>query len=161
MRTLLILLLLAISNTVCGQRTFIYNKQINNYWGEWKNSNSHVLDGEYSNFIIYSSGDHPSKYIMKVKILDMNIDTDKKVMKERIKSNSWYLFNGIVEYFTYKDSHSFKDIIDSWPFVPNAQSGSSLESHKVPAVIKVAPFKNKPKVYNIHIENLGIGVQLD
>ena len=52
----------------------------------------------------------------------------------------------------------FKDIVNQWPYVPDASYG---EVHTVSATIKIQPYKKNPKVYNILFEGYGIGINLD
>lgn len=161
----LILLLVIIPIASFSQIHFSFCKCINNYWGKWEHFNpyqtmskGYVLDGTYNEFIIYAYDKHPSQYIMKVKLYAMSVDNDKKAKKRRIKENQWYEYTGSVEYYTHGLWDKFKDIINQWPFVPDASNG---EVHTASATIKIQPYKKNPKVYNIFFEGYGIGLDLD
>lgn len=95
---------------------------------------------------------------MKVKLFAMSVDNDKKAKKQRIKTDQWYEYTGTVEYYTNGLWDKFKDIVNQWPYVPDASYG---EVHTVSATIKIQPYKKNPKVYNILFEGYGIGINLD
>ena len=161
----LIILFVIIPITSFCQTYFSFTKCINNYWGEWKYSNpyrtidgGYLLNGTYDEFIIYAYDKHPSQYIMKVKLFAMSVDNDKKAKKQRIKTDQWYEYTGTVEYYTNGLWDKFKDIVNQWPYVPDASYG---EVHTVSATIKIQPYKKNPKVYNILFEGYGIGINLD
>lgn len=155
-----------------GQLTFNYSKCINNYWGRWYSSAPSVdihcynISGSYSNFIIHHRDLHPSQYMMKVIINNMVIETNKKKKKQRIKSQQWYEYTGIVEYYTYTTFENFSSIIENWPNGDNnewqgAPNTSNGKKHTVNAIIKIAPYKNKPQCYNVFFEGIGLGLSLN
>lgn len=110
-RVLFIITILFITTTALGQTYFQYNKYINGYWGDtWEDSNNgfyseytgrasnygYVLKGTYDDFIIYYKSDignnYPSDYIMRVKIIGLNTNIDKKEKKEGLKKGVVSIF---------------------------------------------------------------------
>ena len=167
MRKTLFLLLITVSTVAFGQTKFFkYNKCIDGYWGSmWLDAmdlNQVVITGGFDEFVIHQGGKHPSEYIMKVTIQRMTVETDKKKKKIVMKSKNWYEYSGTVEYFSWKENpNGFKDIVKSWPFgALNASFKDSKNAitYKVPATIKIAPYMDKPEVYNIWFEGYGIGI---
>lgn len=139
---------------------------INGYWGDWKDSfngnfNSKIsyisFNGVYDNFIIHDSFKHPSNYIMKVVINNFQLDTDKKSKKQRIKNNTWYEYSGTVEYYTELTFQNFGDLASTWPH--GAWDTSNGKKHVVKAKIKIAPYEDYPRVYNIWFEQWGVGIR--
>lgn len=162
-RILLALILLVIFTPIFCQTSFYFCKYINGYWGKWENSNpytyiegGYLIKGNYDEFIIYDYNNHPSQYIMKVKLFAMDVETDKKLKKQRIKSGQWYEYSGTVEYYTQGLWDKFKNIMHQWPNVPDASNG---EIQTASATIKIQPYKKRPEVYNIFFENIGLGIQ--
>lgn len=139
---------------------------INGYWGAWEDSfnsnfNSKIsyiyFNGVYDNFIIHDSKKHPSNYIMKVVIDHFKLDTDKKSKKQRIKNNTWYEYSGTVEYYTELTFQNFEDLASTWPH--GAWDTSNGKKHVVKAKIKIAPYEDYPRVYNIWFEQWGVGIR--
>ena len=167
MRKIIFLILIAIPISMYGQVSFQYNKFIDNYWGQWKSTNlfeyvpsGYVLSGTYDDFIIYEYGNHPSKYIMKVRIYGMPNVVDKKEKKRRIKSKQWYEYRGTVEFFTDTHYTSTREVVSRWPYVSSATDSNTKLNTKT-ATIKIQPYKKKPLVYNIFFEGFGIGIKLN
>lgn len=167
MKKFILLMFMFMSINMYGQRAFSYCKNINGYWGEWKNSVSYssgeVLQGNYDEFIIYHNSYHPSAYLLKVKINGLVIESskiEKNRMKAAIKANTWYEYTGTVEYFTNDYCNSTKEVVNRWPYIPNATDTGSHSNIKQ-ATIKIQPFKKNPVVYNIFFDGFGIGIQLN
>ena len=78
------------------------------YWGQWKShttrytyippSYEYDIYGNYSGFIIYKKGAHPSEYIFKFQANSYSTP-DKKTIKYHMKNNLWYEYSGTVEYY--------------------------------------------------------------
>lgn len=170
MKRILFIILLLTSTAAFGQTFFHYNKYINEYWGDkWEDSNEslysdqygYVLKGTYDEFIIYYvlpfGNNYPSDYIMRIKIIGLNTDIDKKEKKRRLKNNEWYQYSGTVEYYTDHNFSTLEQYIRSWPSRVNRDE---KRRNVTPATIKIAPYKKKPEVYNIYFGGYGIGISL-
>ncbi|MCX2573659.1 hypothetical protein [Pedobacter sandarakinus] len=163
MKRLVTLWLIALSTTAFGQN-FGYNKRINDLWGNWENPPYGLFvykligtTDPYNEFIIYKAYDHPSKYIFKVTMFGQVVEMDKKKRKEAIKSGKWYEYPAMVEYYTANMSDRFEDLIVNWPIVSYSNES---EKHYVAATVTIAPYKDKPKNYNIWFEGLGLAIQI-
>ena len=149
---------------------FSYCKNINGYWGEWDVSNwvedmlpsyrqdRFYFNGSVNDFVIHHNSDHPSQYVMRIIVNNLEIDTNKKSKKQRIKDNTWYEYTGTVEYYTELTFQNFGDIIEHWPF--SKWKTSNGKKHVVNAIIKIAPYKDYPKVYHIFFENYGVAISV-
>lgn len=153
--------LLMLSTDAFGSNwcTFTCCKYINNYWGNWHGTGNYVFEGSLNHFIIHDKFEHPSKYIMKVDIDGMTIEANKKNRKERVKSNSWYEYAGTVEYYTEVTFENFGNLIELWP-QPNSPNTSKGKKHIAKATIRIAPYKDTPRVYNIFFEGYGLAISL-
>ena len=163
--SLLVIILITSVFSIPGfcQRNFNSCTYINKYWGKWQSNTGYVTgrgDSDDS-FIIYHADSHPSAYIMKVTVLNMLIEKDKKEMKRRIKSREWYEFYGTVEYFTNPTYPDINKMLLYWPSrVSPSATEPNVKSIVSMAVIKVAPYKNIPETFNILFDGVGIGIQL-
>lgn len=140
-----------------------YCKYDGEKWGKWNTTAFtylseeyvYLLQGTYDEFVIHSKSMDSENYVLKVKIDSMSIDTDKSKMKQRRKADEWYVYKGTVEYISEKDE-PFD--LNAWPKGLTNKSGFEHESHKVRAVIKVAPYKRQPEFYNILFDNVGLAI---
>lgn len=156
---------------VVSQRAISGCSYINGYWGSWSRA-LYVMNGSFSEFIVYLPSEHPSKYILKVKVYGMPYEIDKKEMKQRIKQNRFYEYSGSVEYFNniYQAEEGFISNFRRWPdgYIPTLitnkdtkYSGEITQSYVKAAKILIAPYKKEPRVYNIFVEDFGIGIQIE
>ncbi len=144
------------------------------YWSEWKNGYCESVwggidytlpyekvNGNYSGFCIHQGGAHPSEYSFKFQISNY-IEPTKKVKKEHLKSNQWFEYRGIVEYYVDDECPTAKAIIKAcyghYPCLRPTQAGAKKRTAN--ATIKIAPYKDHPKVYNIWFEDVGVGIDL-
>ena len=150
------------------------------YWGEWEDAyisslygDDNTVDtslpymkiyGDYSGFCTYANTDHPSAYMFKFQITNY-ITPDKKTRKYHLKNNKWFEYNGVVEYFVKDEHESIKDILAKGSVfgrIPATQSiWPGAKKRIANATIKIAPYKDHPKVYNIFFEGVGVGIDLN
>lgn len=150
------------------------------YWGEWEDAyifslygGRNTVDeslpylkiyGNYSGFSTYANTDHPSAYMFKFQISNY-LAPDKKTKKHHLKSNEWYEYSGVVEYFVKDEHDTIKDILkrgSAFGRIPAIQStwpGARKRTAK--ATIKIAPYKDHPRVYNIWFEGVAVGIDLN
>jgi len=136
------------------------------YWSDWK-SNSQVnwaIRGGYGGFIIYPEESGPWDPWFSFKI-DNFYMPDAKTRKQNFKSGLWYEFTGTVEYYISDDYISAYQIFRSSrgasfvnPKQPGERPTKKITSR---ATIKIAPYKDHPKVYNIWYDNVGLGIDLN
>lgn len=146
----------------------------NGYWGKWKShttrymysspSYRYGLFGGYSGFIIYNKSDHPSKYIFKFDI-NSYVTPDKKSKKLHYKNNIWYEYSGTVEYYVTERYPTILDILKAFDFpyfsYDSGSEGNPCVKRTARATIKIAPYEDHPKCYNIYFDNIGLGIDLD
>ena len=143
---------------------FQYAISINGYWGDWKSSYIGVgiekfyFNGTINNFVIHSSEEHPSNYVMKVTINDYRLDTDKKSRKQRLKDNVYYEYEGTVEYYTELTFQDFGEYTHRWPYI--SWNTSKGKKHVAKAIIKIQPYKEYPQILNIFFENYGVAISV-
>ena len=147
------------ADTCFSQRKFSYSILKNGYWGEWENTYSYIAQGSYDEFIIYSSGSHPSTYNFRVKLYSMKLEKDKNERKRRIKNNESYEYSGLVEYYLdYGNYSKIEKNIILFPQLINS-SFPNTTLYSSPATIRIAPYKDEPLVYNIFFNNVGVAIQ--
>ena len=130
------------------------------YWGEWKkpNYNMYKLYGNYSGFIVYYQSDHPSEYIFKFQIESYS-QPSKEAVKYHWKNEEWYEYYGYVEYFIDSSYPTIKTALKTCSFA--LLSNNSYSTKKTAnATIKIAPYKDHPRVYNIFFEDIAIAIDL-
>lgn len=144
------------------------------YWGQWKShttrytyiSPSYEYDiyGSYSGFIIYKKGDHPSEYIFKFQT-DSYTAPDKKTINYHMKNELWYEYSGFVEYYVTEQYPTITAILRAFEFPKfNCNSGSDgnpCVKRTARATIKIAPYKKRPKCYNIYFDNIGVAIDME
>lgn len=137
------------------------NSYYDGYWGLWRNTSGCSIRGNYSGFIIYASQDHPSMYFFKFQISNY-IVPDANTLKYHRKSNEWLQYSGTVEYFVSETYQTITDVLRRNHFP------SKFDSNKEPvakrttnATIRIAPYKDHPKVYNIWFDGVGVGIDLN
>lgn len=144
------------------------------YWGNWDRTQSVRFNGNYSGFVCYWDGsswqDHPSQWFFRFQINNY-IEPTKKEKKQHLKKNIWYEYTGTVEYYISDEYQDIKSVLKSsntpiYRFV--RPSTHRVEKGEMPCVkrtaqarIKIAPYKDHPKVYNIWFENVGVAIDLE
>lgn len=155
------------------------------YWGKWKFDSGTKIHGNYSGFVIYSNfHDHPSKYFFKFSI-DNYIKPEKKAIKKHFKDKMWWEYQGTVEYYICDLYPTLTDFVKiEYRFlrdfdVSDAEYEKKLSAMKASkmlkgqsftpigfkkvskrATIKIAPYKDVPRVYNIYTDDCGIALDL-
>ena len=133
---------------------------INGYWDSWGNCSGYRLNGTYNEFIVYHFMNHPSNYVLKVKVIGMPDEISKEEKKRRIKENDWYVYKGIIEYFKSPINGDIKDNLGNWWYRSTASSDNSV-STLIAVTIKIQPYKKNPKTYNIYLDDKNaIGIDL-
>ncbi len=137
------------------------------FWGNWSEVGSSArFYGNYSGFMIYNSSVGQWDWGFKFQISGFSIPP-KKARKQRIKNNQWYEYKGTVEYFISDDYPNYYAYVkgSTYPkFIAaesfTKQNGRPVKKIVVPATIKIAPYKDHPRVYNIYFQNVGIAISM-
>lgn len=132
------------------------------YWSDW-NIYGTSIRGNYSSFIIYDRINGPWEYFFKFQIDGFYIP-DKQTLKENYKYGQWYEYYGTVEYYISDDFQSAYEAFKSKKgpaFIrPKQENGRPTKKIVSPAKIKIAPYKDHPRVYNIWYDNVCLGIDL-
>lgn len=135
------------------------------YWSQWHSFGSGTkIKGNYDGFIIYLDKEGPWEYRFKFTINNLKFP-NKKQRKKDIKADKWYEFTGTVEYYITDKYLSVLSIFRDAkkPLFAPAKLDSGRPTKKITsnATIKIAPFKDVPKVYNIWFDNVGFAIDLN
>lgn len=168
---------------IYSQATFRTCCYYNGFWGDWSDYWT-CCWGNYSGFILYSSGEHKSNYHFGFQIDGYTTPT-KKEIKEHKKSDTWWTYTGTVEYYisdvypTFKsclmelgrplEEKDTKDYDYIYKKLPLARAtnmrkyGKTIGFTKVTskATIKIAPYKKHPDTYNIWVDDVGFAISLN
>lgn len=134
------------------------------FWSSWSNAPSELeIHGDYDGFIIYRESEGPWDYRFKFTIHNFKVP-DKKQRKKDIKTNKFYEFSGTVEYYT---TDVFPSALAAFrknkgPYLLPSKQNNGRPARKITsrATIKIAPFKDYPKTYNIWYDNVALGIDL-
>ena len=167
-----------------------FNCYYDGYWGNWKSYNSSYvwgakLRGGYDGFVIYENREHPSKYFFKFTITGYT-KPSKKEIKAHYKTNTWWEYNGMVEYYVCDVYPTLGDCLKQLkrPLLESDTQGSIYQEKlslakatrisqtgrysmigykkiRKSATIKIQPYKKHPKTYNIFVDGVGYGIDLD
>ena len=136
------------------------------YWGNWESIEFNIR-GNYSGMILYDPDYHPSYYSFKFTINNF-IPPTKDEKKRHIKSDEWYQYEGVVEYYVTDAYPTIKDVFKKFPFPSVCPALHKVEEGQTPcakrtvkATIRIAPYKDHPKVYNIMFEDVRLGIDLE
>jgi len=138
---------------------------LDGYWSSWTTGYGLKIQGNYNGFIIYDENDGPWDPMFKFTINNFYMDTDSRSRK--LQGDRWYEFSGTVEYKIcdqYLTAYSlFKDQKGPSFITDRALKEAGRPGKKVTsrATIKIAPYKDHPKVYNIFYDNVGLGIDLN
>jgi hypothetical protein len=156
---LILLFVLGVANDSLAQISI--NSYYDGYWGSWRNTSGCSIRGNYSGFIIYASKDHPSQYFFKFQITNYSTP-DTNTLKYCRKNNEWLKYSGIVEYFVSESYPTIADVLKKNHFPSKFDSSKEpVAKRTTNATIKIAPYKNHPKVYNIWFDGIGVGIDLN
>lgn len=137
---------------------------VKGYWTDWK--------GSYYRVTLQYTKTDASFTGMEIRLLDkqpwdwcfkFEIDNYKKVGKEirriHMKNNSWYEYSGWVEYYVCDDYPTIQKVLERYQFPHIQPTGDSARAkRRARATIKIAPYENVPKCYNIYFDNIGVGL---
>ena len=164
MKKIIIFLSLLFCITFDGNAQIRFNAYFDGYWAQWFDANNAQIYGNYEGFVIHTKEEGPWNYRFKFTIDKFNVP-DKKQRKKDIKENKWYVFSGTVEYYISDDNPSALENFrkNRGPsFIPaKLQNGRPTKKITSKATIKVAAFKDLPRVYNIWYDNVGLGINLN
>lgn len=137
------------------------------YDGNWTSWSAPFLNlgirGGYAGFTI---GDTFGGWDPLVKFtIDNFYIPDKETRKQRVKSNTWYEYTGTVEYYIDDDAPSAYVCFKRWrsaTFVSQMyHENRGIKKIVSRARIRIAPYKDHPKVYTIFYDNVGLGIDLN
>lgn len=135
------------------------------YWSEWSTYSQFTwaIKGSYAGFIIYPKEAGPWTPWFKFTI-DNFYMPDPKTRKQNYKAGIWYEFTGTVEYYIDDDYLSAYQLFKSSrraSFInPQQPDGRPTKKITSRATIKIAPYQDHPKVYNLWYDNVGLGIDL-
>lgn len=162
---LFILLLVIKVATVISQISTCY--QYNGYWSQWERNyfiNKYNIYGNYSGFIVYKEGSHPSDYVFKFTI-DSYVTPDKSTIRLHKRLKQSYEYSGTAEYYVTEEYPTIDEILKLYSFPIFTSNSSSLYRNpavkrKAKATILIKPYKKHPRSYFIFFDNVGIGIDL-
>lgn len=145
------------------------------YWGEWKSHTTRYsylsptyeygLSSSKEGIAIYNKGDHPSAFFFRFAITTYFVNPDKKTKKAHIKYNTWYEYQGKVEYYVTEEYPDIVSILRKYDFpcfnVNSGKEGNPCVKRTANATIKIAPYKDHPRVYNIYFDNVAVAISFD
>ena len=137
------------------------------YWGEWRSHyKEYKIYGNYSGFIVYKNGDHPSEFIFKFNINMFDfLEPPKKIKKQMIELNKWYKYPGTVEYYVTESYPTITAVLRTFGFPYfNSNSGSTgnpCVKRTADATIQIAPYKDHPECYNIYFDDVAVAISLN
>lgn len=167
-----------------------YSCYYDGFWGDWDSYSGPYtwgvqFHGGYGGFVVFEKHKHPSEYFFVFKITGYSKPT-KKEIKEHRKTNTWWVYNGQVEYYICDVYPTFGDCLKHLkrPLLESDTKGSQYEEkllivranqinqtgrfNKIGlkrvvknATIRIAPYKEHPRVYNIFFEGIGYAIDLE
>ena len=160
----IILALMFVTVNAFSQDERIYTcSYFDGYWSDWYLTAASIK-GDYSGFIVYLSSEGPWNYRFKFTINNMAFP-NKKQRKKDIKNGNYYVFSGTVEYYISDDEPSVLENFrrNRGPYFVPAKLANGRPTKKITskATIKIAPFKDLPRTYNIFFDNVGFGINLN
>ena len=91
--------------------------------------------------------------------------TDKSTIKNHLKNNLWYEYSGTVEYYVTEDYPTIESVLRTFDFpyfnCNSGYNGNPCVKRTAKATIKIAPYKKRPKVYNIYFDNVAVGIYME
>ena len=82
-----------------------------------------------------------------------------------MKNELWYEYSGFVEYYVTEQYPTITAILRAFEFPKfNCNSGSDgnpCVKRTARATIKIAPYKKRPKCYNIYFDNIGVAIDME
>lgn len=123
-----------------------------------------TLRGGYGGFFIYCPDTGYGPWYPLFKFAISNYYTpSKETLKQKIQNNEWLVYNGTVEYYVSDYVPSAYTGFKRYQcpvFVLTKDSGRPIRKVTSQATIKIAPYKDHPKIYNIWYDSVGLGIDL-
>ena len=159
---------------------FVVNAQISTnslhdgYWGNWKSHTTlysyrepwyeYELSGQTGGIAIYKRGSHPSEFFFRFTITNY-VSPDKKTKKAHMKNDVWYEYRGVVEYYVTEEYPDIVSILRKYDFpyfnVNSGSIGNPCVKRTADATIKIAAYKDQPRLFNIYFDNIGVAISFD
>ena len=133
---------------------------VDGIWSPWKSFYATIY-GNYSQISAFREGHHPSEFIWRVTINNFY---------KPYKATDWLEFSGTMEYYITDEFPNAKSQFLDWrqkgfvvvPWEHNVSKGEMPCVKKTSkAIIKIAPYKKRPKVYNIFFEDVAFAIDLN
>ena len=141
-----------------------FSAYFDGFWSPWQPAYEARVYGNYEGFVIHSDDEGPWNHRFKFTIHNFKVP-NKKQRKKDIKSKRFYEFTGTVEYYTTDLCPSalmaFRERKGVYLLPSTQRKGRPSKKVISKAIIKVAPFKDYPRVYNIWYDNVAIGIDLN
>lgn len=144
---------------------------VDGYWSKWYYF-AHSIYGNYGQICDYTSCGHPSNYRWRFTINNY-ITPSKDDVEYHYKNKIWWEYSGFFEYYVTDEFPDIRSIFTKssnfssvgWLWVnPTHHDPSKGQTPCVKrtsrATIKIAPYKDHPKVYNIWFEGVGFAFDL-
>lgn len=164
----LIFALVSVTTTSIAQIITEFSAYIDGMWSEWSSFNliptnqfHAYITGSYDDFVIHPKGHHPSNFNIRVRFNGIVPEPDAKERRRRIRKKDWYKFEGTIEFRGYiaclcdgtVGSGTDREW-NSWcGMIVGTDPNPNPYTVKIPATIKISPYKKKPYCYNIYFKN--------
>ena len=160
MKKILILILLSIFSLMAKSQIYTCY-YLDGYWGQWEEQIMFRLYGNSHSFSVYEYGTHPSEFIFRFQIHSYSTP-DKKTIKHHFKNNLWYEYSGTVEYYVSEEYPTIRTILRKYrfPFYGGWVRPGPCATRTAKATIRIAPYKQYPRVYNIWFDDVAVGIDL-
>lgn len=159
---LIVSILLGLSLNSSAQIQF--SAYFDGFWSPWIDAADARVYGNYEGFVIHTAAEGPWDYRFKFTIHDFKVP-NKKQRKKDIKENRYYEFTGTVEYYIsdiYPSAlEAFRDNKGVKLLPSKNRRGNPAKKITSKATIRVAPFKDVPRTYNIWYDKVAIGIDLN
>jgi hypothetical protein len=158
------LLLLSLFSFACSVNAISICFYVNGYWGTWHETFFYGVYGNYGGFCFYEKSDHPSEYLFRFTITNY-IPPTKEMLKKARKSNTWLEYTGTAEYYVNDDNPTidklFMDEVFLSPKKISDRPTRPIVKRTAKARIRIRPYKDHPRVYNIWFDNVAFGIDLE
>lgn len=171
MKRLLLLLSFYLITTfaIQSQTWGSFASYVDGYWSEWRRHYVR-LQGEFGMFgsiLMYEYGSHPSQFLWKININYFQIPK-KSVLRKYRKQNKWFEYKGTIEYYITDDKPNAKTILKQADYPDVNPAFHDVSRGDMPcvkktsqAVIRIAPYKDQPKCFNIYFDGVGFAIDLE
>lgn len=151
--------------TSCGilftnRNYWAHNIYLDGYWGEWKHFplSQPSMQGSYEDFVVYREYDHPSNFVLKVKVNGGSIQKDIDMSLASKDAANWILRDGEVTFFV-PPKYSSKEDASHWMAVNFEYLQRGTYKVTYPAQIRVTIMKHE-YCYNINFNGIAIGLSI-